>query len=176
LPICKKGEKMTSIEKYSLNAASFNFSFVTSDGDKIDLKMYDKVKSKSSYKKSGNYVSEELTLKHEFGYEFHYEGNGLSERDKKEIQEAFEKIRPLFEKFIKQKNLNEKIVTNTAMAMKSLLPKARNNDFLNALKQEGVKTFDEILKEVKANMKELIKTKELFDKLFDESKKLEFFA
>ena len=84
---------MLSIDKYGLNSASFNFSFTTSDGDKIDLKMFDSIESGSSYKKGRGFESEEFTLKHMYGYEFHYEGNGLSEQDKKEIKETFISIK-----------------------------------------------------------------------------------
>jgi hypothetical protein len=167
---------MLQIDRYGLNSANFDFSFVTSDGDKIDFKMYDSVEVSSSYKKGNGYISRELTLKHEYGYEFHYEGNGLSKEDIKEIKEAFKKIKPLFEKFIKQKDANEKVVTNTAQMLKSMLPKIKNENHSNALKQEGVNTFDDILKQIKASLEELKKAKELFDKMFDNSKQLDFFA
>ena len=167
---------MLSIDKYELNSANFEFSFTTSDGDKIDLKMFDKVEAASGFKKGDGYVSQELTLKHEYGYEFHYEGNGLSEQDKKEIEEAFKKIKPLFEKFMEQKNANEKVMTNTAQMLKSMLPKPKDENHADAIKQEGVKTFDEVLKQIKASLEEVKKAKELFDKLFDNSKKLEIFA
>jgi uncharacterized damage-inducible protein DinB len=167
---------MLSIDRYGLNAANFEFSFTTSDGDKIDLKMYDSVEASSSYKKGRGFESEEFTLKHMYGYEFHYEGNGLSEQDKKEIAEAFKKIRPLFEKFMEQKEANEKVMTNTAQMIKSFLPEPKNENHANAIKHEGVKTFDEVLKQIQATLDEVRKAKEFFDKLFDNSKKLELFA
>ena len=167
---------MLSIDRYGLNSASFNFSFTTSDGDKIDLKMFDSIESGSSYKKGRGFESEEFTLKHMYGYEFHYEGNGLSEQDKKEIKEAFKKIRPLFEKFIKQKEANEKVMANTAQMIKSFLPELKNENHANAIKSEGVKTFDDVLKQIKATLEEVRKAKEFFDRLFDNSKKLELFA
>ncbi len=167
---------MLSIDKYGLNSANFNFSFTTSDGDKIDLKMFDSVEANSSYKKTRGFESEEFTLKHAYGYEFHYEGNGLSKEDKKEIAEAFKKIKPLFEKFMKQKKANEKIMANTAQMLKSFLPEPKNENHANAIKQEGVKTFDDVLKQIKVSIDEVKKAKEFFDRLFDNSKKLEIFA
>jgi len=167
---------MTSVDRYKVNAASFSFSFTTSDGDKIDLKMYDSVEANSSYKKARGYTSEEFTLKHQYGYEFHYEGNGLSKEDIKEIKEAFKKIKPLLKEFLKQKEANEKVITNFSHSIKSMLPQIKNENHLNAVKNEGVKTFDDVLKEIQAELKELKKAKELFDKLFDSSKKLELFA
>jgi len=167
---------MLSIDRYGLNSASFDFSFTTSDGDRIELKMYDSIEAVSSYKKGGGLESEEFTLKHEYGYEFHYKGNGLSEQDKKEIAEAFKKIKPLFEKFMEQKDANEKVMTNTAQMLKSYLPKPKDENHANAIKNEGVKTFDDVLKQIQATLDEVKKAKELFDKLFDDSKKLDLFA
>jgi len=167
---------MLSIERYGLNSSSFNFSFTTSDGDKIDLKMFDSIEADSSYKKGRGFEAEEFTIKHAYGYEFHYEGNGLSEQDKKEIAEAFKKIKPLFEKFIRQKQENEKVMTNTIHMLKSMLPEPKNENHANAIKSEGLKTFDDVLKQIQASLKEVKKAKEFFDRLFDDSKKLELFA
>ena len=167
---------MLSIDKYGLNSANFSFSFTTSDGDKIDLKMFDSIEAESSFKKGRGVVSEEFTLKHQYGYEFHYEGNGLSEQDKKEIAEAFKKVKPLLEKFLEQKEANEKVMTNTAQMLKSFLPEPKNENHANAIKNEGVKTFDDVLKEIEASLKELKKAKELFDKLFDNQNKLDIFV
>jgi hypothetical protein len=167
---------MLSIDKYALNSASFDFSFTTSSGDKIDLKMFDSIEANRNFKKGNGYISEEFTLKHEYGYEFHYQGNGLDKNDIKEIKEAFKKVKPLLEEFLKQKDTNEKVITNVAHSIKSMLPAPKNNNHLNAIKDEGVKTFDDILKQIKASLKELKKAKELFDKLFDNSKKLDIFV
>jgi methionyl-tRNA formyltransferase len=77
---------------------------------------------------------------------------------------------------MEQKDANEKVMTNTAQMLKSMLPKPKDENHSNAIKQEGVKTFDEVLKQIKASIDELKKAKELFDKLFDNSQKFEFFA
>jgi len=167
---------MISVNQYGLNSANFEFNFTTSDGDKIDLKMNDTLEISNDLKKDKHSISEELTLKHQFSYEFHYEGNGLSEKDLKEIKEAFKKIKPLLEKFLKAKDSNDKIMKNSAHHIKSLLPEIKNENHLNALKDEGVKTFDKILKEIKASFEEVKKAKELFDRLFDNTNKLEIFA
>jgi len=167
---------MVSIDKYGLNSSAFEFKFTTSDGDKIDLKMSDSLETASSYKKNKNGASYEFSLKHKFEYNFHYEGNGLSKEDLKEIKEAFKKARPLLEKFLKEKNENDKVLKNVAHHLKSFLPKPKNENHLNAIKDEGVKTFDDILKSIKAQMKEVEKAKKLFDELFDNSKKIEIFA
>jgi hypothetical protein len=165
---------MLSVNRYALNSSSFEFKFTTSDGDKIDLKLSDTVEASSSFKKGDGEILEEFTLKHKFGYEFSYEGNGLSSEDIKEIKEAFKKMQPLLEKFLKEKKENDKVMSNVSNYLKGMLPKIKNDNHLNAMKSEGVKTFDDVLKKIKAGLDELNKAKELFDKLF--SNKLEIFA
>jgi len=159
---------MLNIGKYASNSANFNFSFTTSSGDKIDLKMFDSIEAENHFTKTRTSVSQELTLTHQFGYEFHYEGNGLDENDIKEIKEAFKKIKPMLKEFLKQKDINEKVIKNAANRLKSYLPPIKNQNHLNALKQEGVNTFDEVLKSIKAGIEELKKAKELFDNLFNQ--------
>ncbi|WP_456489106.1 ATP/GTP-binding protein [Caminibacter pacificus] len=162
------------IDTSSINLTSFSFHFTTSSGDRIDLEMSDSLKATSSYKKNSDTTVKEISLEHAFEYKFHYEGNGLSEQDKKEIKEAFKKIKPMLEKFLKQKDTNEKTMTNFSQMLKSSLPLPKNDNHLNAIKNEGVKTFDDVLNEIKASFDELKKAKELFDKLF--SKNFEFYV
>ncbi|GAB6045823.1 hypothetical protein JCM11957_14210 [Caminibacter profundus] len=167
---------MLLVVRYGLNSTSFEFKFTTSDGDKIDLKMQDLIEANSSFKEGNNGVSQEFTLRHQFEYEFHYEGNGLSKKDIEEIKKTFKKVKPLLEKFLKEKEENEKVMKNVAHHIKSFLPTPKNENHLNAIKDAGVNTFDDILKNIKAGIEELNKAKELFDRLFDNSKKLEIFA
>ncbi len=162
------------ISAFNGDYSSFDFKFKTSSGDEISLKMFDNVEKDIEYKKSKGYISEEFTLKHSYGYEFHYKGNGLDKEDLKEIKEAIKKIKPLFEKFLKSKETHEKMISNVANDLKSLLPKPKDENHENAIKAHTVNAFDEILKSVKASLKELEKTKKLFDKLFDN--KFEVFA
>lgn len=158
---------MLSINSYNFDSSKFDFKFTTSSGDKIELSMYDSVEIDKNFTKSPNSKTYEMTLKHEYGYHFHYEGNGLDKNDIKEIKEAMEKIKPLMEKFLKTKDMHEKEMVNFAHKLKSLLPKPKNENHSLAIKNHTVNTFDEILKSIEASMKELKKTKELFDRLFD---------
>ncbi len=164
---------MLSIDRYALNSAFFEFKFTTSDGDKIDLKLTDSIEASSNLKRSEGLISQELTLKHYFGYEFKYEGNGLSKQDIKEIKEAFKKMKPLLEKFLKEKEANDKVMSNVANHLKSFLPTIKNKNHENALKFHAVETFDDILKNF-PSLERLKKAKNLFDKLF--SNNFELFA
>lgn len=158
---------MLSINSYNFDSSKFDFKFTTSSRDKIELSMYDSVKIDKNFTKSPNSKTYEMTLKHEYGYHFHYEGNGLDKNDIKEIKEAMEKIKPLMEKFLKTKDMHEKEMVNFAHKLKSLLPKPKNENHSLAIKHHTVNTFDEILKSIEASMKELKKTKELFDNKFE---------
>ncbi len=158
---------MLSINSYNFDSSKFDFKFTTSSGDKIELSMYDSVEIDKNFTKSPNSKTYEMTLKHEYGYHFHYEGNGLDKNDIKEIKEAMKKIKPLMEKFLKTKDIHEKDMLNFSHKLKSLLPKPKNENHSLAIKHHTVNTFDEILKSIEASMKELKKTKELFDRLFD---------
>ena len=146
---------------------SFDFKFRTSSGDEISLKMFDNIERDIEYKKSNGYIDEKLTLKHSYGYEFHYKGNGLDKEDLKEIKEAIKKIKPLFEKFLKSKEMHDKMISNFANDLKLFLPKLKDKNHESAIKYHTVNTFDEILKSIKASLRELEKTKKFFDKLFD---------
>ena len=161
---------MLSINKYAMHSASLDLSITTSDGDKIDLKMFDSVEANTDLKKANGSISEEFSLKHTFEYEFHYEGNGLSKKDIEEIKEALKKAKPLIEKFLKEKEENNKIMSHIAHSIKSLLPTPKNENHQNAIKSKSVDVFDEILKEMKATLEETKKAKELFDKIFNNQK------
>jgi len=161
---------MLSVEKYGLNSATLNLSITTSDGDKIDLKMFDSIEASSNFKKGNGFISEEFSLKHTFGYEFHYEGNGLSKKDIEEIKNALKKAKPLIEKFLKEKEENKKVLSHIAHSIKSLLPTPKNENHQNAIKSKSIDIFDEILKELKATFEETKKAKELFDKIFNNQK------
>ncbi len=165
---------MISFNLLNFDSTKFDFKFTTSSGDKIELNMYDSVEIDKSFSKNGNIKTAEISLKHEYGYHFHYEGNGLSKEDIKEIKEAMKKIKPLIEKFLKAKKEHQKEITNFVHNLKSFLPKPKNKNHEFAIKSHTLNTFDEILKHIQASIKELQKTKELFDRLFD--KKFELIA
>ena len=162
------------VSAFSGDYSNFNFKFKTSSGDEISLSMFDNVEKDVSYKRGIGFISAEYSLKHTYGYEFHYKGNGLDANDLKEIKEAIKKIKPLFEKFLKSKESHEKMISNVAHNLKSLLPKPKDDNHLNMIKSHTVNAFDEVLKNMKTTLEELEKTKKLFDKLFDN--KFEIFA
>ena len=155
------------INVVNFNNSSFDFKFKTSSGDEIDLKMFDYFKQNIGYKKENGITYKEFSLKHEYGYEFHYKGNGLDENDLKEIEEAIKKIKPLFEKFLDQKEKNDQLITNTAHTIKSLLPIPKNENHLNFIKSNTLDAFDKVLQNFNSSLKEIEKVKKLFDKIFD---------
>ena len=158
---------MLNINSYNVDMSKFNFKFTTSSGDKIELNLYDNLEIDKSFSRNSNSKTSEMTLRHEYGYSFHYEGDGLDKNDIKEIKEAIKKIKPLFEKFLKTKKEHEKEIINFTHNLKSMLPKPKNKNYELAIKHHTLESFDEILKNIKVTNKELKKAKEIFDRLFE---------
>jgi len=157
---------MLSVSNYTFDASKFDFKFTTSSGDKIEISMFDSIEIDKNFSKKTNNVSSEMTLKHVYEYHFHYEGNGLNKKDIKEIKEAMKKIKPMLEKFLKEKNIHEKEITNFAHNIKILLPNPKDDNHKMAIKSYTLDTFDKVLKDIKITFKELENTKKLFDKIF----------
>ncbi|NCB55499.1 MAG: diacylglycerol kinase, partial [Epsilonproteobacteria bacterium] len=83
---------------YSYN--SLGFSLQTSSGDVIDLNMYDERSASISHEQSGGMQNTMLSLSHAYGYNFHYEGDGIDENDQKEIDAAMKLIQPQIDEYL----------------------------------------------------------------------------
>jgi hypothetical protein len=157
---------------------TFDFSMQTSSGDKINLSSYATQESSLESIKDEGLTSTALSLRESYGYSFTYEGNGISEQDKKEIDAALEKIRPILsilnpdEKFQK----NDKSVTNTAMDINALLPKSEDSNMTNYMKDSLITMMDEMMKAFKANDQILALAKDVFDQLDQQMKGLNLYA
>ncbi|WP_456452791.1 ATP/GTP-binding protein [Hydrogenimonas sp.] len=172
---------MTSLSSLNATANSFGFTLQTSSGDTIELSMYDN-KSVSFSEQSGEGTrTTTMSLRHEFGYRFHYEGNGIDAQDKKEIEDAMKLVKPMFQKFLESVKKSDEMpgfkeLTNVAQLLKSELPKPQTPDGLNMLKDKTVDTMDGVLALFKRNDKLIESAKALFDRLFDESRGFDYFA
>ena len=172
---------MTAISSLSLSANRFGFDLTTSSGDKISLSMYDQRSVAYSAVQKEGQTAFSMSLRHEYGYRFHYEGNGIDAKDQKEIEEAMKMIRPLYHRFLEQVQqsqnpLDDKEMTNTAQTIRSLLPQPTTEDGNNYLKDRTVGTMDDVLGLFELSQKLLESTKKLFDKLFDEIHQFDFYG
>jgi len=170
-----------SINSSNYNYNSFDFSMQTSSGDKIDLKLFDEKSSELSYKQDDNSTSMMLSLRHSYGYEFHYEGNGIDAQDKKEIAKALEKIEPMLEKYLEnveqsKDSISPSNIINSAFDMKQILPKPNDLDTKNYLSDKLLDSFDKVLQNIQEqNDKILEEAKKLFDSLVKQMDRFELY-
>jgi hypothetical protein len=172
---------MTAISSLGATANTFSFTLHTSSGDTVSLSMYDEKSLSFSHKEEAGVRTSTMSLRHEFGYRFHYEGNGIDARDRKEIEEAMKTIRPMFRQFLENVQKSDEMpgleeVTNITQLLKGGLPEPKDENTRNYLKDRAVDEMDGILRLFKESRKILESAKAFFDRLFDESRKLDLFA
>jgi hypothetical protein len=172
---------MTNVSSINVSNNSFAFSFHTSSGDEISLSMYDNkdIEIGASSSESGD--ARTMSLRHEMGYSFHYEGNGIDANDKKEIEKAMKTLRPIYQKFLKGIEKSEKMpgykeLVNLSHAMRHALPEPKTPDMHAMMKEKTVDMMDDTLKLFDRNDKLLEATKKLFDRLFHNSKGFDLYA
>ncbi len=172
---------MQSINTSNYAYNSFDFSLTTSSGDKINLKLFDKKSSELDLKKRENSQTLNLSLRHTYGYEFSYKGDGIDEQDKKEIAEALKKVQPMLEKYLEnvkqsQKEIPLPKIINNAFEINQHLPKPKDLSTKSYIQDKLLDNFDELLKKTKdANEKLLEQTKKLFDALSYQMDRFEFY-
>ena len=120
--------KLQNYQSASLN--SFDFSFKTSSGDEINLKMYDnKTVDYASAKIAGASASA-LTLTHEYGYSFSYKGDGLANSLRKELPEVKDANHKnfiadgtlkLFDRLMEQNKADAKLLQNSKKLFDELI-------------------------------------------------------
>jgi len=155
----------------------FDFTMKTSSGDKISLSMYSNSDSDMQMKKDQGMREMRLSLREAHGYSFSYQGNGIDDQDKKEIADALKKIEPLLGIFNKSDlKMDDRETTNLAFDINSMLPKARDENHKNFIKDATLTKMDEMLKAFDAvdEMRELAKN--VFDMLEKQMEELRIYA
>lgn len=151
----------------------------TSSGDTIDLKMYDERAAEFSHEQNDSSTITTLSLSHAYGYNFHYEGNGIDAQDKQEIAEAMKLVEPIMEKFLKNVSESEPKnadIVNSAFDINSLLPKPKDINTKNYLNDNTLKTFDKVLEKVENQNEKILKeAQKLFDALLKQSERFELY-
>ena len=165
-----------SLSHHQSNA--FDFSMQTSSGDRIRLSSYATEDISLSQVKEDGLESTTLSLRESYGYHFSYEGNGIDSQDKKEIDAALKRIKPLLDFLNPDTKFqhNDKNITNKAMDIHALLPKSEESDMTNYLKDSLVTMMDEMLKAFKANDETLALARDVFDQLDKQMKGLNLYA
>ena len=171
---------MVGISQIDISQNSFSFNLQTSSGDRISLLMYDNQEVDMSASKDDTSKSFSMSLRHEMGYSFSYNGDGIDAQDLKEIEKAMKLIKPVFKKFLKNIKANnlipdDKEIINWTNIVKKELPRVSETDKLNMLKDKSVSAMDDVLSLFKRSEKMIEGAKKFFDKLFDRSK-FEYYA
>ena len=163
---------MVQLNSIDTSQNSFSFDMTTSSGDHISLSMYDNKEIDYAKSSGQNWKKESLTLRHELGYSFHYDGNGIDKNDQKEIEEAMKLIKPIYQKFLENIKKDDErmsfthIVTNTAELIKSKLPHFADKNSKTALQDSTLNLFDKIAEDFKRGREIIENSKKLFDKIF----------
>lgn len=130
----------------------------TSSGDLIDLSMYKEASAAYSESSDGTSYTKTSELSFSQGYKFHYEGNGISEQDQKEIDEALKKFKPEIEKFMAKSGGDESVKNTSkpedwlASLGSGIMPTPKDDNMKNAQKSQMAKAFDEMMKKFSSNM------------------------
>lgn len=125
-PICLSVNKKTSKEpnlrieqSYSgLAQKDFSASVTTSSGDKIELSL----SQSDEMQYSQNENSTTLSIRHKERLHYRLESNGLSEQDRKEIDEAMQKINPKLQEFFALGGADKQPLSSTARDIAQTLP------------------------------------------------------
>lgn len=168
---------MFGVAHSSQNYNSFDFSMKTSSGDSIDLSMYNNQEVDISAVKGDGMSQMSLTIKEEYGYSFSYEGDGIDAQDRKEIKEALKEIEPLLNMFQnKGVRASKEDTTNVAFDINALLPKAKDENHKNFIKDSVLDKFDDMLKafDVLEEMRDV--AKDLFDRLEEQMEGFSLYA
>lgn len=160
---------MTNISTNQTAYNGLDFSFKTSSGDNISLSMYDNKELSTSSTNDGNMSVQEFSLSHAYGYEYHYEGNGIDENDKKEIAKALEALQPKIDEFMQ--NVQDSgipspsEILNTSKDLRDELPEVKDENQKSAIQDQVLKLFDDNVQKYFPNEDILKSAKSLFDRL-----------
>ncbi len=129
------------MQALDLNQSKKNFSFQTSSGDKININLYKAKKRELKTSDDGKAFSYSFASLERF--QFKIEHNGLSEQDKKEINDMMKLIRPMIEEFYKEEASKTQEDTTNFIADKL---KQNDENKQNYAKKLLVDTFDDVMK------------------------------
>ncbi len=173
-----------SIQSTFLQASSnaYSFDYTTKDGDKLSFSMNSSAYTSTKENQNGS----THTLTQKFSYEMKYEGNGLSENDRKEIAAALEEAAPMMQEFMKatneaKTNTLESFRSNVAQSLKDAFAPVQNPDNTEEIKSMTADKISKLLEEFDLRKQDsqknmLEQASKLFEDIFDQDKKLNLYA
>lgn len=170
---------MNSISASNYAYNDFSLSLQTSSGDTINLKMYDEKAVDFSHGEDKTSSSTTLSLSHAYGYSFEYNGDGIDENDKKEIQAAMKLVQPMIDVYLNNVQKSEPStadITNTAFDINTYLPKQKDSNTKGYLNDNILKSMDDTLATMKNNNEKILQNaQKLFDALLKQSDSFELY-
>ncbi len=172
---------MISLNSINMSLNSFSFDLTLSSGDELTMSIYDNQKSELHFDKEKNSKNFTMSLTHELGYKISYKGDGIDKQDQKEIEKAMKKIKPIFDKFIKNIKKYSAVPDDNEMIKwvdmaKKELPNFKDQNSVQKLKEQTAKSLDDVLAIFERDSKIIESAKKFFDKLFDASKRFSYYA
>lgn len=172
---------MISASSAAANYNSFDLSIKTSSGDTINLSLYDNKSTSSSFEKNGNSQMASMSLRHESGYSFSYEGNGIDANDKKEIEAAMKEIKPMLDTYLSNVEESKKLFGGQSLHQIANdigihLPKPKDINMANFTKDKLLDTADKSLSEKPVSKLAMESMQALFDRLLKGLEENNFYA
>ena len=160
------------------NTSTFDFSMQTSSGDTIDLSAYSSSELSYKHHKEDGLEVTSLSLRESYGYSFSYEGNGIDAQDRKEIDAALKEIKPFLNFLNPAENAknSDKNISDLAMDINALLPKNKEPNATNYMKDSLLSMMDDMMQAFEANDEILDMAKDVFDTLEKQMQGLHLYA
>ena len=170
---------MNSISANNYAYNDFSVSLQTSSGDTINFKMYDEKAISIASTQDSTSSTTTFSLTHAYGYSFEYNGDGIDENDKKEIQSAMKVVQPMLDEYLNNVQDSETSIadiTNTAFDINTYLPKTEDSNTKSYLNDSILKAMDESLSTLQhQNEKILQNAQKLFNALLKQSDSFELY-
>jgi hypothetical protein len=155
-------------------SATLDFNIKTKSGDTISLSAYNKRSSSASIEQNEQETTYTMKKEISMGYAFHYEGNGIDENDKKEIDEALKKMQPSITEFVKtlsdnstqEKKTPSSLIVSMSEFLSSMAPKPKDINTQNYEKSGILDNFSKALHDLKPIQKALDDIGDLMLKVF----------
>ncbi len=173
-----KGFWMLTNNYNQQSASTFDFKMTTSSGDKIDLSTYKSSQLEIEQYEDNNLKTTSISLRETYGYSFSYVGDGIDKQDQKEIDEALKNIKPLLDFLQPNSDLKatDKNISDKAMDINALLPKAKDENHQNFIKDSLLDEMDKMLKAFEDTDKMTKLATYVFDELEKQMKGLSLYA
>jgi hypothetical protein len=160
------------------SSSAFDFQMRTSSGDEINLKGYKESQLEIQRSEGENFQSTSISLRESYKYSFSYVGDGISEQDQKEIDEALKKIRPVLDFLEPDSDFegSDKNILDKAMDINALLPDAKDDNHQKFIQDSLLKMMDDMLKGFEDADEMIQLARDVFDALGEQMRGLNLYA